>query len=173
MRGSGERCRPWEIRDTRDGRRPARLDPGDARRNPRRMSSSDNRDASAAERREAGRRASGSMAGLEAEERARIQRMTPVERMTLALRMGRIAPPDLGDPIDGLLRVRASPDGDPVDIVNFAGPGSAGALAIAHAGFLFAIAFSVGFALAVAFGGGFAAFAFAVLHGGFVRFCWP
>jgi hypothetical protein len=97
------------------------------------MSSSDNRDASAAERREAGRRASGSMAGLEAEERARIQRMTPVERMTLALRMGRIAPPDLGDPIDGLLRVRASPDGDPVDIVNFAGPGSAGALAIARA----------------------------------------
>jgi hypothetical protein len=49
------------------------------------------RDVTSVERREAGRRVSGCMAGLEAEERARIQRMTPVERMNLALRLGRIA----------------------------------------------------------------------------------
>jgi hypothetical protein len=42
-------------------------------------------------RRETGRRASGCMAGLEAEERARIQRLSPIERMALALRMGRVA----------------------------------------------------------------------------------
>lgn len=40
--------------------------------------------------REEGRRPSASMAGLADEERARIQKMTSIERMTLALRMGRV-----------------------------------------------------------------------------------
>jgi hypothetical protein len=42
-------------------------------------------------RREDVRRSSGCMAGLEAEERERLKRMTSVERMALALRMGRLA----------------------------------------------------------------------------------
>jgi hypothetical protein len=44
-----------------------------------------------------------------------------------------VRPPDLGDPIDGVLRVRAAPDGDPVDVINFAGPRSLGAQAVARA----------------------------------------
>jgi hypothetical protein len=44
-----------------------------------------------------------------------------------------VRPPDLGDPIDGMLRVRATPDSEPIDIVNFAGRRSAGALAVARA----------------------------------------
>lgn len=38
--------------------------------------------------------------------------------------------PDVGDPIDGVLRVRAAADGDPVDVINFDGPRSPGGLAV-------------------------------------------
>ncbi len=44
-----------------------------------------------------------------------------------------VRPPEPGDPVDGVLRVRATADGDPVDIVNFASAGSPGARAVARA----------------------------------------
>lgn len=41
--------------------------------------------------------------------------------------------PDPGDPIDGVMRVRETAAGDPVDVLNFAGSRSLGALAVARA----------------------------------------
>lgn len=74
-----------------DRSKPATLDAGPPHEEPSRMSEPSGPKPAAIARREAGRRASGCMAGLEAEERARIQRLSPIERMALALRMGRVA----------------------------------------------------------------------------------
>jgi hypothetical protein len=41
--------------------------------------------------------------------------------------------PDVGDPLAGVLRVRATPDGDPVDLVNFRPSDLLGRRAVEHA----------------------------------------